>query len=75
MQLIWSTTAGWLVFSAWPDAMTLLGAAIIIGSGFYTAVGERPRGGGGHRSRREAERGSGGAAPGGVEGQRPSPSS
>lgn len=40
-QLIWSTIAGFLVFSAFPDEWTLLGAAIIIASGLYTAHRER----------------------------------
>ena len=40
-QLIWSTIAGFLVFSAFPDAWTLVGAAIIIASGLYTAHRER----------------------------------
>ncbi len=40
-QLIWSTIAGFLVFSAFPDEWTILGAMIIIGSGLYTAHRER----------------------------------
>lgn len=40
-QLIWSTLLGLLVFGNVPDAWTLAGAAIIIGSGIYTAHRER----------------------------------
>ena len=40
-QLIWSTIAGFLVFSAFPDEWTIVGAAIIIASGLYTAHRER----------------------------------
>ena len=40
-QLIWSTIAGFVVFSAFPDEWTLAGAAIIIASGLYTAHRER----------------------------------
>jgi drug/metabolite transporter (DMT)-like permease len=42
-QLLTSTALGALVFAAWPDAWTLLGAAVIIGSGLYTAHRERVR--------------------------------
>jgi drug/metabolite transporter (DMT)-like permease len=44
MQLIWATIAGWLVFGNLPDEWTLVGAAIIIASGLYTAHRERIRG-------------------------------
>ncbi|CAH2604431.1 DMT family transporter [Rhodovastum atsumiense] len=43
LQLIWSTALGWLVFAAFPDGWTLLGAVIIIGSGLYTVHRERVR--------------------------------
>ena len=43
VQLPWSVLAGYLVFSAIPDRWTLLGAAIIIASGLYTAHRERVR--------------------------------
>jgi drug/metabolite transporter (DMT)-like permease len=43
LQLIWATVLGWLVFGALPDGMTLLGAAIIVASGLYTAGRERRR--------------------------------
>lgn len=42
-QLIWATLAGWLVFNTLPDRWTLMGAAIIIASGLYTAHRERAR--------------------------------
>jgi drug/metabolite transporter (DMT)-like permease len=42
-QLVWATLAGWLVFHNLPDAWTLVGAAIIIASGLYTAHRERLR--------------------------------
>jgi len=37
------TVAGYLVFGNLPDRWTLIGAAIIIGSGLYTAHRERVR--------------------------------
>lgn len=40
-QLIWSTIAGFVVFSAFPYEWTLIGAAIIVASGLYTAHRER----------------------------------
>lgn len=43
VQLIWSTIAGYIVFAAFPDRWTILGAAIIIASGLYTAHRERVR--------------------------------
>ncbi len=42
-QLIWATLGGWLVFDNLPDEWTLVGAAIIIASGVYTAHRERIR--------------------------------
>jgi drug/metabolite transporter (DMT)-like permease len=42
-QLIWATIGGWLVFDNLPDGWTLVGAAIIIASGLYTAHRERLR--------------------------------
>jgi drug/metabolite transporter (DMT)-like permease len=41
MQLLWSTSLGWLVFGAWPDGWALAGAAIIVGSGLVMAGRER----------------------------------
>lgn len=43
IQLIWATTAGYLVFDTLPDAQTLVGAAIIVASGLYTIHRERVR--------------------------------
>jgi len=40
-QLVWSSLAGFLLFSMVPDLMTLAGAAVIIASGLYTAHRER----------------------------------
>lgn len=40
-QLIWSCLAGFLLFHMTPDVMTLVGAAVIIASGLYTAHRER----------------------------------
>ena len=40
-QLIWSGLLGWLVFGGLVDRWTVLGAAVIIGSGVYTARRER----------------------------------
>ena len=34
--LIWALVLGWLVFGEWPEALTLLGAGIVAGSGLYT---------------------------------------
>jgi drug/metabolite transporter (DMT)-like permease len=42
-QLIWATTLGFLVFGALPDRWTLVGAAVIVASGLYTAHRERVR--------------------------------
>jgi drug/metabolite transporter (DMT)-like permease len=43
IQLVWVTLAGFFVFGEVPDAWTFGGAAIIIGSGLYTAHRERMR--------------------------------
>ena len=61
VQLLFSTTLGWLVFDAIPDGGTLLGAAVIIASGLYTAHRERARA----RERMEADRGTGSGDPNG----------
>ncbi len=42
-QLVWATVTGYLVFGNLPDEWTLLGAAIIVASGLYTAHRERVR--------------------------------
>lgn len=33
--LIWAISLGWLAFGTFPDAVTLIGAAIVVGSGLY----------------------------------------
>jgi S-adenosylmethionine uptake transporter len=33
--LIWALVLGWLVFDEWPEPITLLGAAIVVGSGLF----------------------------------------
>jgi drug/metabolite transporter (DMT)-like permease len=42
-QLVWVTVLGFLVFTEVPDLWTFIGAAIIIGSGIYTAHREHSR--------------------------------
>jgi drug/metabolite transporter (DMT)-like permease len=44
VQILWATLFGWLVFGSAPLATTLLGAALIAGSGIYTAYRERMKG-------------------------------
>jgi drug/metabolite transporter (DMT)-like permease len=34
-SILWATLYGWLLFADFPDAFTLLGAGIIVGSGLY----------------------------------------
>jgi len=43
-QLVWAMLSGILVFAHWPDATTLLGAAIIAAGGVLVALPERHRG-------------------------------
>lgn len=38
--LIWALVLGWLVFAEWPGPLTLLGAAIVVGSGLFTLYRE-----------------------------------
>ncbi|BCH22936.1 DMT family transporter [Mesorhizobium sp. L-8-3] len=40
LQMVWATTAGYLVFGQLPDRWTLIGAAIIIASGLYIVYRE-----------------------------------
>jgi drug/metabolite transporter (DMT)-like permease len=40
-QLIWASVAGILIFADWPDAITLLGAAIIAAGGVLIALPQR----------------------------------
>lgn len=42
-QLVWVTAIGFFAFGETPDAWTISGAALIIGSGLYTAHRERVR--------------------------------
>ncbi|MEM9148117.1 MAG: DMT family transporter [Pseudomonadota bacterium] len=42
-QLVWSIIVGYVIFSEWPDAMTLLGAAVIVCAGLYVWHRERVR--------------------------------
>ncbi|MCD1628167.1 MAG: DMT family transporter [Paracoccaceae bacterium] len=38
--LIWALLLGWLVFGDWPAPLTLIGAAIVVGSGVFTLYRE-----------------------------------
>lgn len=40
-SLVWALLLGWLVFGDWPKPVTLLGAAIVIGSGVFMLLRER----------------------------------
>ena len=40
-QLIWMTTSGWLFFADVPDGATLIGAAVVVASGFFLLWRER----------------------------------
>lgn len=39
--LLWALILGWLVFGDWPDAVTMLGAFIVVVSGLFTLYRER----------------------------------
>lgn len=39
--LLWALVLGWLVFGDWPDALTMLGAAIVVATGMFTLYRER----------------------------------
>lgn len=39
--LLWALILGWLVFGDWPDAVTMIGAAIVVGSGLFMLYRER----------------------------------
>ncbi|HEY0331904.1 MAG TPA: DMT family transporter [Rhodopseudomonas sp.] len=41
-MIVWGVVFGYLVFGDWPSPPTLIGAAIIIGAGFYIFLRERP---------------------------------
>ena len=44
--LLWALLLGWLVFGEWPDALTLLGAVIVVATGLFTLYRERKISGG-----------------------------
>jgi len=44
--LLWALILGWLIFDDWPDTLTLIGAAIVVGSGLFTLYRERAASGG-----------------------------
>ncbi|MBI1774905.1 MAG: DMT family transporter [Proteobacteria bacterium] len=46
IELVWAVAIGWAVFGAIPDAYTVLGAIIIVASGFYVLSRQRERGAG-----------------------------
>lgn len=39
-QIVWATIFGWVIFAEMPDAMTLLGAGVVIASGLYILMRE-----------------------------------
>jgi drug/metabolite transporter (DMT)-like permease len=39
--LLWAVLLGWIFFDEWPDAITLLGGAIVVASGLFTLARER----------------------------------
>lgn len=41
VSLIWAVLLGWLVFNTLPDAMTLLGATLVVITGIFTLLRER----------------------------------
>ena len=40
-SLIWALVIGFVIFGEWPDAMTFVGAAIVVGTGLFTLYRER----------------------------------
>ncbi|WP_050605023.1 DMT family transporter [Ruegeria sp. 6PALISEP08] len=42
-SLIWALGLGWVLFDEWPDSLTMLGAALIVGAGLFTLFRERAR--------------------------------
>lgn len=42
-QLLWIGATGWFVFGDFPDAHSLIGMGVIVGSGLYVAFGQRGR--------------------------------
>jgi drug/metabolite transporter (DMT)-like permease len=43
LQIVAATAYGWMLFSTVPSAHTIIGAALIAGSGLYTAFREHRR--------------------------------
>ena len=41
VSLVSALLAGWFLFDEWPDAITLVGAAIVVGTGLFTLYRER----------------------------------
>ncbi|MEY8841706.1 DMT family transporter, partial [Cribrihabitans sp. XS_ASV171] len=39
--LLWALVLGWLVFDHWPDALTMLGGALVVAAGIFTLFRER----------------------------------
>ncbi len=42
-SLIWALALGWFVFGDWPDALTMAGAALIVGAGLFTLFRQKLR--------------------------------
>ncbi|WP_170417020.1 DMT family transporter [Ruegeria atlantica] len=40
-SLIWALGLGWVVFGDWPDTVTMVGAALVVGAGLFTLFRER----------------------------------
>ncbi|WP_425045015.1 DMT family transporter [Primorskyibacter sp. S87] len=40
-SLVWALLLGWLIFSDWPDPVTMTGAAIVVATGMFTLFRER----------------------------------
>ncbi len=40
-SLLWALGLGWAVFGDWPDAVTMLGVALVVGAGLFTLFRER----------------------------------
>ncbi|WP_170575817.1 DMT family transporter [Ruegeria atlantica] len=40
-SLIWALGLGWVMFGDWPDTITMIGAALVVGAGLFTLFRER----------------------------------
>ncbi len=40
-SLLWALGLGWIVFGDWPDSVTLIGAALVVGAGLFTLFRQR----------------------------------